>query len=1020
MSDTNLRKRTTTLTGDEGQLQYADRTGDEDRGAKQPKFGRSSPVVRWLLVAATTACVGLWFLGPGLYGPPQWQAIPAKDSRIQTNYTADEPKRDAIVAAFRHAWEAYERDAMGADEYHPIARKGSNLTSSGGIGYFIIDTLDTMQLMGLTEYYTRARAWIASPAALSFDQDGKFNTFETTIRVLGGLLSAYHLSDEDPVFLQRAVDLADRLLAAFETPTGLPLPMVNLKQRKGVGEEYNQWMVSTAEAATLQLEFRYLSYLTDNEEYWYKAEKVMKVIKDAKTEMQLAPIYIGAQNGQFMMSDIRLGSRGDSYYEYLLKQYLQTDRTEEVYRQMYQESMDAARTTLIRKGVNKGNIYTFELIPERQAEGGLNWRLYPKQDHLVCFLGGSLMLGAVRSRAFVDKVSVPPHADELSDIGKSDWALGYELIETCMDTYDSPTGLSPEIAHFYIEDDGRDWSENAGHDWYVKGMEFPGNPPSYDARYILRPETVESLFIAFRLTGDQRYRDYGWKIFQAIERNCKIESGGYASILDVMNKESEKEDKMETFFLSETLKYLYLLFSDSSVLPLDPADYDSGLFTPLEDLHILSETQYTTLKHPAFPRHGVRIKKTKFCDGSVNSYTGYIDVEARHLFFYFFESRNDPDKDDVILWTNGGPGASSSLGLFMELGPCRVLDENGPKFHPESWNSRANIFFIDQPVSVGFSYAEYGEHVGTTEEAAKDIAAFVHVFFEHFTKFKGRPFHMAGESYGGRYIPVFASYVYDQNQKLEEAGLTPINLASVMIGNGLTDFYTMATSYYDMACTPVSAPPVLDITTCVRMKQAVEFILLYQLYFDTYNWRCCQAALAFCGNEISTPFSLSGKNPYDISRDCEGEITETFCYPVTKHISEYLDRPDVRKKIGVDSSIKSNFSSVSWELNNEFFLNMDEFRPTYLYISALLERGVRALIYVGANDWICNHVGNERWTLDLEWSGQQNFSSQPLRDWYVDGKRAGRTRGSGGLTFATIDGAGHMVRNNLIILVLWR
>ena len=89
---------------------------------------------------------------------------------------------------------------------------------------------------------------------------------------------------------------------------------------------------------------------------------------------------------------------------------------------------------------------------------------------------------------------------------------------------------------------------------------------------------------------------------------------------------------------------------------------------------------------------------------------------------------------------------------------------------------------------------------------------------------------MAGESYGGRYIPVFAAYVYDQNQVLQEAGLTPINLASVMIGNGLTDFYTMATSYYDMACTPVSVPPVLDIKTCVRMKHAVEFILLNSLH----------------------------------------------------------------------------------------------------------------------------------------------------------------------------------------------
>ncbi|KAJ2911929.1 hypothetical protein MD484_g8484, partial [Candolleomyces efflorescens] len=440
-------------------------------------------------------------------------------------------------------------------------------------------------------------------------------------------------------------------------------------------------------------------------------------------------------------------------------------------------------------------------------------------------------------------------------------------------------------------------------------------------------------------------------------------------------------------------------------------DYDSGLFTALEDLGALSETQYTTLSHPAFPRHSVRIKKTNLCNESANSYTGYIDIEARHLFFYFFESRNDPDKDDVILWTNGGPGCSSSLGLFMELGPCRVLDENGAKFHPESWNSRANVFFIDQPIGVGFSYAEYGEHVGTTEEAAKDVAAFVRIFFEHFTKFKGRPFHMAGESYGGRYLPVFAAYVYDQNEELEEAGLTPINLTSVMIGNGLTDFYTMATSYYDMACTPVSVPPILDIKTCVRMKQAVPRCKkgLKESCVDIFDEFSCQAAVAFCNNEITYPFTSSGMNPYDISRECEGEIQDTLCYPLTRHISAYLDRPEVRQQIGVDPSLTSNFSSCSWEVNSEFSLNMDRFHPTYIYVAALLERGVKALIYVGVNDWICNHVGNEQWTLALEWSGQQNFRSQPLRDWYVDGKKAGRTRGSGGLTFATVDGAGHMV-----------
>ncbi|KAJ7673620.1 Alpha/Beta hydrolase protein, partial [Mycena rosella] len=82
------------------------------------------------------------------------------------------------------------------------------------------------------------------------------------------------------------------------------------------------------------------------------------------------------------------------------------------------------------------------------------------------------------------------------------------------------------------------------------------------------------------------------------------------------------------------------------------------------------------------------------------------------------------------------------------VGTCRVVDaDRGPVFHPESLNSDANIFFIDQPIGVGFSYADFNETVSTTEETAGDVAAFVAIFFAHFSKFQGRGFHMAGESY---------------------------------------------------------------------------------------------------------------------------------------------------------------------------------------------------------------------------------------------------------------------------------
>lgn len=194
-------------------------------------------------------------------------------------------------------------------------------------------------------------------------------------------------------------------------------------------------------------------------------------------------------------------------------------------------------------------------------------------------------------------------------------------------------------------------------------------------------------------------------------------------------------------------------------------------------------------------------------------FTGYIDVGAKHLFFYYFESR--APSDDLILWTNGGPGCSSELGLLMELGPCRInpsSNKNDPPsidFNPFSWNNNASIIFIDQPVGVGFSYADYEEHVGQTEEAAKDVAAFMAIFMETFirgkrynvnglveggidshAKSENVKFHFAGESYGGRYLPVFGAEVVDMNPRLEKVGIKPIPLKSVMIGNGLTDFFT--------------------------------------------------------------------------------------------------------------------------------------------------------------------------------------------------------------------------------------
>ncbi|CAE6534090.1 unnamed protein product [Rhizoctonia solani] len=387
------------------------------------------------------------------------------------------------------------------------------------------------------------------------------------------------------------------------------------------------------------------------------------------------------------------------------------------------------------------------------------------------------------------------------------------------------------------------------------------------------------------------------------------------------------------------------------------------------ELSSLSADDFVVAGHQAFPSHQVRVKRVKdFCDPTVKVYSGYLDVDygAKHLFFYFFESRSEPDSDPVLM--------------------CRR-------------------------VGVGFSYADYGETISTTEDAAKNVQAFVTIFFETFSKFKGREFHMSGESYGGRYLPVFASEIVDQNSRAEAQGFEPINLKSVLIGNGLTDFKTMWEGYYDIQCKNLSVVPFQDIKTCVGMKQQLRRCLkMYQKdCVEQTDPTGCGLAAEFCDYALSRPYKATGRNPYDMTKPCKPEeLASSLCYPITKHINDFLDLPETRKALGVHPSI-GNYTGCSHDVGMRFSASLDHYHSNQWYVAGLLERGIKVLIYVGTYDWICNWVGNQKWVLALDWTGSAEFTTQKDRDWVVDGQVAGFTRSANGLTFATVNAAGHMV-----------
>ncbi|CAK9166357.1 unnamed protein product [Ilex paraguariensis] len=476
-------------------------------------------------------------------------------------------RQQSVKKAFIHAWSGYKHYAMGYDELMPLSRKG--IDGLGGLGATVVDALDTAMIMDLDDIVFEAGSWIETNLPDRLNQRGQVNLFETTIRVLGGLLSAYHLSGgeqgENPihkgpkpiVYLENARNLADRLLTAFtSSPTAIPFSDVILRDHSA--HPAPDGLSSTSEVSSLQLEFNYLSSLTGDPKYTLEAMKVLEHMKTLPKVEGLVPIYVSPSSGQFNGENIRLGSRGDSYYEYLLKVWLQHRESNWTYLyDMYEEAMKGVRHLLVRKSIPNELVFVGEL------PFGPNGAFSPKMDHLVCFLPGTLALGA--TKGLTKEKAMKGNLLKFEDI--ENLKLAEDLAKTCFEMYSvTSTGLAPEIAHFNVEGnseeglDGGNKSSKYVNDIIIKHA---------DRHNLLRPETVESLFILYRITEDPKYREWGWEIFEAFEKYTKVDSGGYTSLEDVTMLPPQKRDKMETFFLGETLKYLYLLFGDSNLIPLD-------------------------------------------------------------------------------------------------------------------------------------------------------------------------------------------------------------------------------------------------------------------------------------------------------------------------------------------------------------------------------------------------------------------------------------------------------------------
>ncbi|KAI5645144.1 glycosyl hydrolase family 47 domain-containing protein [Phthorimaea operculella] len=425
--------------------------------------------------------------------------------------------REEVREMFQHAYDSYLRYAYPYDELRPLSCDG--VDTWGSYSLTLIDALDTLAIMGNYTEFNRVVKIVLEKD--NFDTDINVSVFETNIRIIGGLLSAHLLSHKTGMklepgwpcngpLLRLAEDVAKRLIAAFDTTTGMPYGTINLRSGVPPGETS---VTCTAGVGTFIIEFGTLSRLTGDPLYEEVAYNALKALYHHRSPIGLLGNHIDVMTGRWTAQDAGIGGGVDSYYEYLVKGAILLEKPELM--SMFYEA---------REVIDK----------------------YLKKDDW--FVWATMMRGHVTLPVFQSLESYWPGL--LTLIGESDTAM--RIIHNYHSVW-KQYGFTPEV--------------------YNLGT---GEASSSRESYPLRPELIESIMYLYRETRDPILLQMGEDILRSIQHSAKTNCG-YATIKDV--RDHRKEDRMESFFLAETTKYLYLLFDPDNFIH-NPGVHGTVINTP--------------------------------------------------------------------------------------------------------------------------------------------------------------------------------------------------------------------------------------------------------------------------------------------------------------------------------------------------------------------------------------------------------------------------------------------------------
>ncbi|KAI0078383.1 glycoside hydrolase family 47 protein [Panus rudis PR-1116 ss-1] len=485
---------------------------------------------RRLAILASLACSLDFF--PGVFGANVQNPFLRLPSDAPTH-------RQAVVDIFLESYSAYKEFAFGHDDLTPVSKSFTD--GRNGWGASIVDALSTLQIMGQHELFNEA---VNFSTKIDFSVSHTTDTvsiFETTIRYLGGLLSAFELDGQrNPALVEKAKEVANKMTAAFEVPGASPVPFGHLD----FNTSNPQFGTSNiAEAGTLTLEWFTLAKHTGNDTYRQLAENSVRHIANLPAPLPAMPAQgIDPLSGQPVGAFVSWGGGSDSYFEYLIKYPRLTNTNDNIFADHWATAVDSSIKHLLRNSTVGNHIY----LADQEDDGTISH----VGSHLACFHAGNWLFGGrlMNNQTVVD--------------------IGLKLNDACWNTYASTfTGIGPEAFGFFSSDGNFTGSSPSADDIaFYNEHGFFILPGSSD--YFLRPEVLESNFYAWRVTGDRKFLDRAAAAIDSFNKFLKAPAG-FAGIGNVNEANSGFIDDMESFWFAEVLKYLFLTFDDPDHINLD-------------------------------------------------------------------------------------------------------------------------------------------------------------------------------------------------------------------------------------------------------------------------------------------------------------------------------------------------------------------------------------------------------------------------------------------------------------------